>query len=101
MLQQQIGDGASSGMNSLGSLRQPVSDGIQNRYEVGKRGKRVTQPYRPCLAQTACTCSPVANSPLRAAALERAIASRASGEREIGVARSEPASCMMVRAMSS
>src|SRR5262252_10457056 len=101
ILQEQIGDGTNSGMDELGALRRALSDIIQNRCEVGKGGKRITQPHRPCLAQTARTCSSLANSPLPAAALERAMARRSSDERETGVARSEPASCIMARAMSS
>src|SRR6267378_2869230 len=92
ILQEQIGDGANSGMDAFGSLRRAVSDVIQNRCEVGKSRKRITQPHRPCLVQTACTCSSVANSPLPAAALDRAMASHSSGERETGAGRSEPAS---------
>jgi hypothetical protein len=84
-----------------GSLRGMIGDVVQNRFKVGKSRKRIPQPHRPCLVQTARTCSSVANSPRSAAALERAIASRSSGERTIGAWRSTPASCIMARAMSS
>ena len=36
ILQEQIGHGANSGMDALGSLREAISDIIQNRCEVGK-----------------------------------------------------------------
>ena len=99
--QEQIGDGANSGVDALGPLRRAIGDEIQNRSEVGKGRKRITLPHRPCLAQTARTCSSVANSPRSAAALGRAMASRSSCEREMGADISEPASCMIARAMSS
>ncbi len=99
--QQQICDSANSVMNARGSLWGMIDDVIQNRCKVSKSRKRVAQPHRLCLAQTARTCSSVANSPRSAAALERAIASRSSGERTTGAGRSTPASCMMARAMSS
>jgi hypothetical protein len=87
--------------DARGTLRRAVSYVVQNRCKIGERGNRITQPHRPCLAHTACTCASVADSPRLTGALERAIASRSSGERTTGAARSAPASCMMVRAMSS
>jgi hypothetical protein len=70
----------SAGPGCVRPPRRAVSDVIQIRCRVRNGRKRITQPHRPCLAQTACACSSVANSPLRAAALERATASRSSGE---------------------
>jgi len=99
--QQQIGHSANSNLDTRSPLRGTINDVIQNRFKVSKGRKRIAQPHRPCLAHTARTCSSVANSPRSAAALERATASRSSGERMTGARWSAPASCMMARAMSS
>ena len=85
-------------MHSRGSLRRAVGDVVENGREVGKGRKHglIGRAWPEQLDLFA-----VANSPRAAARLERPIASRSSGERATGAGKSEPASCMMTRAISS
>src|SRR5262245_13996950 len=99
--EQQINDAPDASLDACRSLRRTCGDVVEDRCKIGKRGKRIAQPHRPCLAHNAQTCSSLANSPRAAASLERAIASRSSTERATGAGCSEPESWMMTRAISS
>ena len=55
ILQKQIDDSANATLDIARAARGPGSDIAEDLVEIRQRGKRVAQPHRPCLAQTART----------------------------------------------
>ncbi len=64
MKQQKVDDRLNSGLNAARPTWRMSGDVVKDRAEIGERGKRVAEFHNPCLAQTARTCSSVANSDL-------------------------------------
>jgi hypothetical protein len=92
MSQQKIDDALQASLNTLRPSWRMCGNIVEDRVEFGKRRKGIAELHSPCLAQTARTCSSVANSPRLAAAFDAAIAFRSSVESAIGTASSLPAS---------
>ena len=85
-----------------GLLWRSCGDVVEDLIQVRERRQGVAQLHRLCLAQTARTCSSLANSPRAAAAFERSIAARSSAVNGIGSPSAwPPASASMARATSS
>src|SRR5947209_17271197 len=84
----------------ISTSRGTLNDIIQNRRKILKCGKGVSEPHSPCFAQTARTCSSVANSPRSACA--RDSSNEASSSELNGCVRSSsPANCSRKRAKAS
>jgi|SRR6516162_5479932 hypothetical protein len=65
-------------------------DVVEDRAQIGKGREGIAKPHRPCLDQTARTCSSVANSPRAAAAFEALIAACSSGVSGTGAPSRNP-----------
>src|SRR5215469_17363179 len=101
MQQKEVGQHLDARLNLTRASWRMGSDVIEDRAKIGKGRKGVSKPHRPCLDQTARTCSSVANSPRAAARFETAIASCSSGVSGTGGSSSAPARRRTTRAMSS
>ena len=101
MVEKQPDEFLDASLHAVRALRRRSGNVVENRLEIGKSWECVAEPHRPCLAQTARTCSSVANSPREAASFEAAMAERSSLDRTTHGVSSAPASCKIIRAISS